>query len=516
MTFRFTTILLCSFALSSSSFAQGSLSSRYEISQRAFDSVTHQAFAKMSSGTEDITNFGNYVSFKTEEDTKFELSGNYFFDIRTKPQDVSVTRDKEYFAVGFTGAGSIIGNNVATLFGEGKLTTGTNLGVKLSWQMNRPAIDATLTTSRLTAEKVDALEFERDQKVDSIRNYLAMVGLKLQQANLVLSESQRKLGILKTALPEINADLAACKTDSCRLMFTDSLVKVNSSIASEEANIKMITKKRDLLQDIDVLRQIKANTPSDQLSNRAKYLVSVYGLPAHMTFLDTLTNLVRQQYEDTITKVMIARPVQGINISWLSVIGNWNRVAFRTYDAALPFDMGLKKNSFDGFNIGLQANFYHFNKVFQRASLLNIALLWKCTNNLTDLSTSKLTDEKTVKNGDVTRKSATEYNVYTDPVTNYNTWQLPINYYRFFGKNLNLGFHLMASADWREDKVSIYDAGAGFIFGLNNTTTKRILNFELFLTYKDIGRKLADDDVTTWKQMQLGFSVAVPFMIYKN
>ncbi|MBK6381412.1 MAG: hypothetical protein IPF72_17750 [Chitinophagaceae bacterium] len=166
--------------------------------------------------------------------------------------------------------------------------------------------------------------------------------------------------------------------------------------------------------------------------------------------------------------------------------------------------------------VGLQANFYTFYKPVQRARLLTVALLFKKTTNLEELTASKLTDEDTVVNGSIIRKSSTEYTVYTDPVEVYNTVQLPVDYYRFFGKQMQFGWHAFALADWRNTGKSIYDVGAGFIFGLNTAGSKRLLNVEIFAKYKDITKQIVDEDETGWKQLQFGLSVAIPFMIYKN
>ncbi len=226
-------------------------------------------------------------------------------------------------------------------------------------------------------------------------------------------------------------------------------------------------------------------------------------------------NKVRKEYENKLYDQHMASPVAGISMSWLSAIVNWNRLSYRTYYDSLAFESALSKQKFTGLTLGLQLNVYKFYGPVQTASLFNIALLYKQTNNLEDLTSSTLNSEKTTVNGSVTRKSATAYTVYTDPIEQYNTIQLPINYYGFFGKNLNYGWHLMGLADWRNNNDNIYDLGAGFIFGVNNTESKKILNIEIFAKYRDITREIVDEDVTGWKQLQFGLSMAVPFFTTK-
>jgi hypothetical protein len=272
-----------------------------------------------------------------------------------------------------------------------------------------------------------------------------------------------------------------------------------------------------VLQELVEVAAIKRDTRFQDRTRRQKDLSAKYGLDRiGISYADTVASKINWEYRAKIEVVELSRPIQGMRINWLSVIGNWNRRSYRTYDAALAFQDAITKHYFDGFTVGLQLNFYTIYKPVQQARLFNIGLLAKKTNNLDDLTVTKLTDETTVVNGSQTRKSADEYNVYTDPVEIYNTIQLPVNYYNFFGKGLAYGWHVYGLADLRSTGKNVLDAGAGFIFGLNTADAKRLFNIELFATYKDINRTLVEDKTTSkWRQLQIGLSVAIPFMLYK-
>jgi hypothetical protein len=481
-----------------------------EISERAADTIKKRAFAKMVAGTEDISSIANYISF-VPTDGKFALSGNYFFQTK---KDTTKTRKQESFAIGFNGSGSITGGTVATLFDGGKLNTGTSLGLRLSWRLDNPFIGTVSSQTNEIAEKIKALIIEREQKIDSVKNALSLLLIRKEQAVLSIREATRKLNELVADTAGMRNALNGCSADSCRLRWTDSLITAKLKIFKEMQGITAAANDTVKLDELYTLSLVRRGVP---VTRAQLTLLRRYGIRSNtMTLEDTLSNKVRKEYNDKMYEIEITTPIAACNVNWLSLVFNWNRYAFRTYNGSLPYSQALSKIDTSGFSAGLQFNFYKFDSLFKKSRLFNIALLYKRTNNLEDLSTSKLTEETLVPNGSTTRKSSTEYNVYTDPVELYNTVQLPVNYYRFFGKDLSFGWHAFGLADWRSTKKQIYNVGAGFIFGLNSASSKRLFNIEIFAEYKDIKREIVDEDIMGWKQVQAGLSVAIPFMIYKK
>lgn len=488
-----------------------------QFSERAFDTITRTAFARMVAGTEDIASTANYVSF-VPTDGKFSLASNYFFDTRNRKnikanqRDLTTKREREHWAVGVNASGAIVGGNVASLFEGGGLNTGVNIGVRISWQANRPNTGISAVGNLALNEQISALEFERDQKIDSAVQSLTKTAWRIEQLDLSEREAARRWDTLQNWTGIVMTQRTGCTTDSCKLKLTDSLLVLSRQMQDLKQKAATYARDRSRLEVIKQLQDVPLKNPTDaQL-----ILKSHYGLNLNITYEDTIKGTIRKEYEDKIFAVEMTRNVQGMNLTWLSVIADWSRLSYRTYNSELPFTSAIEKNAFDGYSFGLQANHYRINRVFRKASLFNIAVLYKYQNNLEDLTASKLSDEKTISSGNVNRKSVTEYNVYTDTVKSYHALQVPVNYYRFFGKNLSFGWHAFALADFREHDQQIYDLGAGFIFGLNTAGSKRLLNVELFAKYKDISRELVDEETTVWKQMQFGLSVAIPFMIFKN
>lgn len=483
------------------------------VSNRTADSISKSSFDKMVAGTDDVTNLANYLSF-VPTDGKFTLSRNYFFRVKN---DSAKKRKAEYFAVGFNSSGSIVGGTVATLFESGTLNTGVDLGLKLSWRMNKPNIGSIGSETQKMIDKRKALEIERDYKIDSLKNSLNLTLLKMKQTKLNISDARIKLDKANLDVVRFTDSLSNCTLDTCRLRFINSLIIAKAKIFSEGQRINQLSREISILSEVYEVAQIDPTVKWQDRTEREQFLSKKYGLSRiNLSYEDTVVNKIKKAYDDKIYEVEIARPVAGMRLNWLSAIFNWNRVAYRTYYDSLPYENALTKVKTPGLTLGLQANFYTFYKPVRRASLLNIALLFKKTTNLEELTSSKLAEENTISNGSTIRKSSNEYTVYTDPVEVYNTIQLPINYYRYFGKDLSFGWHAFALADWRNTKDNLYDLGAGFIFGLNSAGAKRLFNIEIFAKYKDITRELVDKDETGWKQFQFGFSVVIPFMIYKN
>jgi hypothetical protein len=493
-------------------------SMNYGILDRAVDSISKFAFAKMVAGTDAVPNMANYASF-VPTDGKFTLSGNYFFQTKNKTK----SRRAEQFSLGFNAGGSIVNGNVATLFEEGTLNSGVDLGLRFNWRMSRSMVGGIESDRIKMKDKEYALDRERDQKLDSIQRSIQMLPVSILQTNLRIKEAEGKILRLRQDSIAFRLRLAACTDDICLLQMADSLLSVEEKLIKEGPKYHQLKLDSIRLNEIYDASQINPNATWQSLSPRQIYLIKKYRMNRIVRAIgDTVLSYqltefikVRKEYENKLYDQHMASPVAGIRMSWLSAIVNWNRLSYRTYYDSLAFESALSKQKFTGLTLGLQLNFYKFYGPVQTASLFNIALLYKQTNNLEDLTSSTLNSEKTTVNGSVTRKSATAYTVYTDPIEQYNTIQLPINYYGFFGKNLNYGWHLMGLADWRNNNDNIYDLGAGFIFGLNNTESKKILNIEIFAKYRDITREIVDEDVTGWKQLQFGLSMAVPFFTTK-
>lgn len=486
----------------------------YRISNRAADSISKNAFGKMATGIADQISLSNNISF-VPADGKFTMSGNYFF--QTTKKDTTKKRRNESFAVGFNATGSITGGTVATLFEAGELNTGVDLGFKFSWRINNPNIGLVCSEKIQMIEKREALLVERNFKIDSAIYSLSLILTKLNRNKYALAESKLKLAKSIEDSVRIVASTTICMTDTCLLRYTDSLLKARSNIFIEREKLISLGIEDINLTEIHDVSQINPTTKLIDRTPRQIELSKKYGLSRfNISYQDTVLNKIRKEYEDKIYEIEMAMPIAGMRIHWLTAIMGWNRVAYRTYYDSLQFSSALQKLKTEGLTLGLQANFYTFYKPIRKASLFSVLLLYKKTNNLEDLTTSKLTQETVKTNGTSERKLSSNYTVYTDPIELYNTVQLSLNYYRFFSKDLKFGWHAFSSADWRSTKLNLYDIGAGFIFGFNSTGAKRLFNIELFTLYKDITRELVDKDKTGWKQLQLGLSIAIPFMIYKN
>ncbi len=485
-----------------------------KISQRAADTIARRSFAKMVSGSEDIVSIANYLSF-VPSDGKFTLSGNYFLE--SKNQDLKKRRH-EYFAIGFNAAGSIVDGTVATLFDQGKLNTNTNVGIKFSWRINMPNVGSLVSEDYQMDIKRKKLEYERDQRIDSIKNAISLLPIKLQQIDLQLSETKRKMKLLILDTLKIRNLINTCSNnDSCKLKFTDSLISVKMKIYKQNQKIIVLDKERNSLDLLNQLANLEKGTRIEDRTEPQKIFSRLYGINnIGITLEDTLINKTKMDYEEKIISLELARQIQGMNISWLSLIFDWNRIKYRTYYDNISFEKAITKNNFSGFKVGVQTNIYSFNKPFRKANLINFAIIRQKTNNLDDLTSSKVVVDKIITDGLSSHKSSTEYNVFTDSVEMYLTWKISFNCYNFTGKNLSFGWHFFGLADFRNTKKNIYDLGAGIIWGLNAKDSKHLFNLELFSTYKDIAQELVEEDTSFWEQLQFGVSVAIPFMINKN
>ncbi len=485
------------------------------VSGRTIDSIARIAFAKMATGSEELASLSNNVTL-VPTDGKFSLSGNYFFP-KSRGNDPEHKKQRQHFAIGFNAAGSVAGDNVSELFSGGKLNTGTDIGIKIHWRTNHPKVGYTMTGVLL--EKQRALNAERDAKIAKALNAITLLPEKIQRDELKIKEKRIEITLQETKVNTTLQHLDDAKTDALKLKCAEELATLREQISKNKDTVSMLTNSLRSDREIHFVSTIDIKDTTER-ADSVTLLLDLYGLRSSGSTASSYAQLteraIREEYTQKQLTLEMALPVEGLHISWLSGSVSWNRAAYRTYYVSLPFDQALSKVPFDGLTAGLQWNHYSLLKPVRRAGLFTIGLTFKNTNDLADFSTSKFTQTSTVI-GTAERKVTDEYNVYTDPITPYKTWQVPISYYRFFGENMNLGWHVFALADFRNTKKEIYDLGAGFVLGLNSTGTKKLLNIELTTTYKDLKRELiTDKDTSQWKQLVIGLSLTVPFLLFKN
>ncbi|MBL0200954.1 MAG: hypothetical protein IPP81_12730 [Chitinophagaceae bacterium] len=186
-------------------------------------------------------------------------------------------------------------------------------------------------------EKRNALQNERDYKIDSARKAIALMNLKLIKDSAVLADAREKLKNTVADTIRFNAIYQSCNTDSCRVRLIDSILSVQDRLNTELYKIKGLVKDSIQLREMYDASKIDPSIRLMERTEREQVLSANYGMSRrNVSFQDTIVNKIWKEYEDKIYEVEMARPVTGMRINWISAIFNWNRVVYRTYYDSLP------------------------------------------------------------------------------------------------------------------------------------------------------------------------------------
>ncbi|MCE2996211.1 MAG: hypothetical protein ACK5RG_14410 [Cyclobacteriaceae bacterium] len=467
------------------------------IPKSAFDTLTRQSFSRMVSGSTAAPNFQNYISFNPT-DGKFTANG--FFSIKNKN------------AISVTASGGLIKDNVAVLFDGGNINTATDLSAKIHLRLDKKTVQLDMKDLIPINDQRINIETEKDQKKNQLIRDLnglqfAINDLKYQRN--VLFQTHIKLrsdSIIEKGKWDVcfRINDTTCLQNSAKV-----LAKISGDLKKWVTDTTRIRKKIDSLTLISVLDGL-AFKPLASLTNDERALFVVYGL-GKKSFRERRLDEIDKEYNKKIESLYINQiPNKEISISYLTIAGTIARLGYRTYDPSFPFDSQIQKKDFTGYSYGLEFNRLQSSDLFKRYFFFNAGLLYKRTNNLADLSTTKITNDTNTSSGSVTRKVTNEYNVYTDPIVEFSLWNFYANYYRLATDGFGSGVHFFIDFQFRDSGKSIYNLGGGYIFGITNAKDKRLINIEPFLRFNDVSGSLDEKPTSLIKKSQIGISFGLP------
>jgi hypothetical protein len=471
------------------------------IPKSAFDTLTRQSFSRMVSGSTAAPNFQNYISFNPT-DGKFTANG--FFSI------------KERNAISVTASGGLIKDNVAVLFDGGDINTATDLSAKIHLRLDNKMLQLDMKELIPINDQRIKIETEKKQKKNQLIRDLNGIRFRINDL-----KAQRSILFLSLVKLRSDSIIEKKKWDACSLVDTvcsqssgKALTKISEDIKKLVTDTVGVRQKIDSLEFIAALDRLKRKNIASFTTDE-KRLYVIYGLGDKRwgcdPFRDQKLAEIDTIYNQKIISLYISKlPNKEIYISYLTIIGNVGRLAYRTYDSSFPFDSQIQKKDFTGYSYGLEFNRLQSSDLFKRYFFFNAGLLYKRTNNLADLSTTNITNDTNTSSGSVTRKVTTEYNVYTDPIVEFSLWNFYANYYRLATDGFGSGVHFFIDFQFRDSGKSIYNLGGGYIFGITNTKDKRLINIEPFLRFNDVSGSLDEKPTSLIQKSQIGISFGLP------
>jgi hypothetical protein len=228
-----------------------------------------------------------------------------------------------------------------------------------------------------------------------------------------------------------------------------------------------------------------------------------------------MRSALRKKFISDYDTLLSAIPFQKFSTTWYTIVAEYDRKSYNTFDIALPFNTQIKEgNKANAYKFGLAINRLIQNKLNNRSLFLNAGIAWIWKSNLDQLTATSVDQRKQYSNagGDTARSITTKYSVYTDTITNLGGLNISAHAYYIFGKKPS-GLHVFPSIDI-QSAHRIANCTLGYIIAFKNTAKDQsIVNTELYIRFNDIVND-ADDKNKFYKRNEIGLSFTLPFNIF--
>ena len=418
---------------------------------------------------------------------------------RVQSRDKSLTREEKLSKdeggisyLNFSVSGELLDKKYGILFSNTSLNSGVSIAGQYNFRLKKPAFaydDGKWTKISLERDrmlgKYNAKRDELKKKYsfnNVVRNENITV-LRIESENQKLRKSYVKYDIIQKKIDSLGVNNKSAHS------YGDTLSKLAKEFLDIEKSIG------DLQSSLDSIRSLKKEDLEGQL--------------------DVLTNdmfdKLKRDYDTLFTTASLER----IKLNWFTILAAYDRLAYNTFDDSLPFDQQLGKSKLNSFNFGFSYNYLLQDKLGKRTFFLNLSLIRKKTNNLSNLTASNVEDRRQYTGTMVgqTRSLGSKVSAYIDPVVSTEATNFSLHGYFLFGKSTT-GFHLFPSIDFRDDGVNVSDVTFGYLLSFRNSEKeKTVINSELYFRLNDIfnGQK-AEERVLN--RNEIGISFSVPFNIF--
>jgi hypothetical protein len=453
------------------------------ISNKTLIKKINQAFggAATGQGNADLVTYGAFEP----------VNGQFKLNL-TAPLGSTEKKTVPFLSV--SGAGKVLGDNSAVLFNNSKFNSGLSLNLKIHipvrWEVH------------ISGNEQDSI-----------------------LAKITRASEQQALADMKAELRfDVRRITAEFKSDLIQLLrATGDLALTGRKIDTASYNLQSATDSASTLKFSNELTELlkkKESLRNDTLRIAARYRLNDALLHDGISRPNGLNRAVhenKEAFEKTRDSLEMTIQLKDRTFAWISLVGGVTRNKYYSFVDSLDFSDQFTDKKYTTYNIGLEFNFLRYGKKgnlvagkLPHVHIGNIGLVRVKNNDVGDLSTTELADSRKYTSSDSAHSLATKYNVYTDPITEYEAWRLYFNYYYSFGKNKDYGLHFFPDVEFRNTHENPFNIAAGMIIPVKNKTDKTIFNLEFYGKLIDVGKALPQDEAKFINRNQLGISLGIP------
>ncbi len=467
---------------------------KVSIGQITSDSITdktwfkklNQSFGVIATGQGEAANLANYGSFEP-------VNGQFKFNI-FGPIGATDKQKTPFFSV--SAGGKIAGDNSAVLFNNSKFNSGINLlgkfhiPLRSSINISQNEADSIIAAIDRLRNRKQLLQWQASQQFDSAYLYTLYVHDSVQ-----LNNTRKLYNAIIAGISKAQSDLSLSK-DSTGILRTSNLLlglyQQKDSLYNDGTRLTSRMRSNKALLEDNVSRMNSINKVNFESENEF--------------------NKKRDSLEMTIT-------IRGSSFLWLTLTGGAERDKYYSFSDTAVFSKQFSSNKYTTYSYGIELNFVGFSGKkddpvagkLPHIHIANFGVTRVKNNNTGDLNTTELTDSRKYGSADSTHSLATKYNVYTDPIIEYQAWKLYLNYYYTFGKKRNFSLHVFPDAEFRNTKENPANIGAGIILSIKNKKDATTFNIELYGKLTDVGKALKETESSFINRNIIGVNLGIPF-----
>lgn len=467
------------------------------ITQGELNRALNSAFNKLVAGNPNPGEVSNYATIDPIN-ASFNVKGTIPIKKRERKQgtdetDVDWIENRNQARISylsFSVSGALIDKQYGLIFSDSKLNSGIFFTAQYNFRTKHSHVGFSEPQWQEIAEKRNALrsKYSNDLAVILDKTNDAAFQRKVYLLNLQQLSARDKL-----AKKNLQHNLTQKSVDSLGNALSTRPGLADTLRTLEKEVFDLVMEIRATQQTIDSIGRLSATVIGGQVS--------------------LLKKILKDKYKNDYDTLLSVIPFQKFTTTWYTIIGEYNRKSYNTFDITLPFESQIKEgNKADAYKLGFAINHLVQNRLKNRTFFVNGGVAWIYKSNLDQLTAISVDQRKQFSSSDTTRSITTKYSVYTDVVKCSGGLNVSGHAYYIFGKKPS-GVHLFPSLDIQRGH-RVLNCSLGYIIAFKNTVKDQpVVNTELYLRFNDITND-ADIESKFYKRNEIGLSFTLPFNIF--
>jgi hypothetical protein len=445
-------------------------------------------FAKLLGASGDNVSIGSFASLDLVN-PKFNFNGAVPIVRNDDRKPISI--------ISIGGQGSLDADNIAYVFSNrkkssaGSITLAYHFGLRFENLMTGLGGTSLMLLNEYTVEGKKSFSYSQLQiKRADLGNQISKYQAEVENLNIRNIELSKRVVALKNDIDNIKGWYYRNQTNAVDIKNLNEYTKQHGQAIDSTSMNSIQIKKNEFLID---------------------------SLKAEQSYISA--DIPRRNSINQVTAVGISRARNDLffyryALKWWSLDFSYSRNKIFLYDSLAPYLQRISPKTFNLISAGFGRTYYRKDQLHQYTFLVKVGLSYSRAVNMEFYDTIPISEEVVSKDslGTTTRKTVTNYSVYTDAIQVTDRVRLYGDAFLFLN-NSAIGLHIFP------EFVSISPGGQMFNFGAGVVTSLRnqkkdvpLINLELFGKFHEIGKGKSNRIFP--ETFLLGIKFSLPFNFF--